>query len=71
MLNLRVQLVFGFFLQALATPVCSYYMMLKDEGVHLREDNRKYIIDKLCIGFGGCLCNLQVLSFYQQFKKEV
>ena len=35
MLNLRVQLVFGFFLQALASPVCGLYYMYKSEGVHL------------------------------------
>lgn len=64
MLNLRVQLVFGFMLEGTVKTTWNLYWVFKDLGTHLRSDNRQFITDRLCFGFGGCLSNLKVKLLY-------
>lgn len=37
----------------------------------MRDDNRKYITDKLCLAFGVCLSNLSLLDLYKTFMREL
>lgn len=71
MLNLRVKMVFDFFIQLLVNPVCSLYKIWKDQNCHMQQGNRKFIIERLCIGFGGFLSNLKLLEMYNLFQREV
>lgn len=64
MLNLRVQLVFGFMFEGIVKITWALNDVFKDLGTNLRSDNRKMVTDRLCFAFGGCLSNIRVKALY-------
>ena len=71
MLNLRVQLVFGFATDFLVMPPQWLYKMLKQGGSETIEQNRKFILDKFCLGIGIILSNTQVYKLYLSYMSEL
>ena len=71
MLNLRVQLTFGFAIDFNIRPPGWFYQVCKQQGMEKKSENREFITNKICIGLGIVLSNREVLSMYQKYMKEI
>lgn len=69
MVNLRIKLTFNFGFACVVLPTTYLYQVLKEQGIHNESKHKKFIIDKLCLGYGIILSNAQVIGIYNQFKE--
>jgi len=71
MLNLRVQLTFGFAVDFNLLPLHWMHNVNKQLGTELEEVNRNFITDKLSIGLGIVLSNSEVLRMFEEYTREL
>ena len=71
MVNLRIKLTFNFGFSCIVLPTTYLYQVLKGLGVQNENIHKKYIIDKLCLGYGILLSNANVVGLYNQFQAQI
>ena len=47
------------------------YSVFKQLGTEMNEMNRKFIIDKMCIGVGIVMSNVDVLRMFNEYQREL
>ena len=47
------------------------FSVFKQLGTEMNEVNRKFIIDKMCIGLGIIISNSDVLRMFNEYQREI